>query len=935
MNPLLSSSRPHRSRGSALITVLLYIFILSMLVASVLGWSLTERRLTMRATYWLEARNAAEAVAEYGFSQIASQFSSHANPPSFDPGGSTPLALPPASFFTGSNVDTSSLEVIGGTANPLPAGGALYFVDPKDPNNAGETLKGQYVYRRDIRVLAKATVRPPPSTGFSPVTVYLTENVSVRGAPLFANAIFYSNNDLEAAPGPMFDIYGPVHVNGNLIISSQGTVEMGTASYINFRGPVSASGDVYHAWGNVNAAAEGRGYHMTSGDNPGEPLGNDPLNFMTTLGTLVNLKGSDGTWQDSTMGTDSSLFSSKGVYSNTSIPALAPDGTGQLQSKLSSAFHDNALTVWGGNLQTEAMDVAAYNPVGAGGQVSGDASNPILANTDAADSVGYGPHSMIDPPNTSLSSSDPYYAAKNEVEKQKLSNQAGLYVQVVVTPGTNGAQDSAAVNLYGWPGSAPTGTPANQVGPNGGILLGSAPAGLVTFIPFSANVPAQATGPGQQVSYTTASQIVSGVTKYALTTKTTTGATLTQSGTATQNGSGIVSPVTGGTFALTGGIAATTTGAYSYSSSNAALASVGGGATTNTFSGTPTTTVNTSGATVTQGMYDQREFAGINLVQIDMTKLHAALDETNGSTKDSNAITDASNHVWGSGTSETGYDPAASAGSTSGWNGTIYVQVTKSDGTPAAQTSVALANGKVASGSSLIPTVNGVSGLTLATNAPLYVLGNFNADGSIPSSAATTPDDGKTDANGTPLSAEVPVALAADAITLLSPNYFATADPTKGSAAPTTNTSSTSAYNSYSTVKPNASGSMEVAAAFITGIVPTSDTGFSGGVHNLPRFLEYWNSTVAIRGSLVSMYDSKTATGPWAQRYYSAPTRTWGFDVIFQNGHFPPLTPKVMSYRRVEFTDLSLGDQVLVLQGVSVPVPGYNSWKHQLWPTRY
>jgi hypothetical protein len=314
-----------------------------------------------------------------------------------------------------------------------------------------------------------------------------------------------------------------------------------------------------------------------------------------------------------------------------------------------------------------------------------------------------------------------------------------------------------------------------------------------------------------------------------------------------------------------------------------------------------------------------------------MTKLHAALDETNGSTKDSNAITDASNHVWGSGTSETGYDPAAPAGSTSGWNGTIYVQVTKSDGTPAAQTSVALANGKVSSGSSLIPTVNGVSGLTLATNAPLYVLGNFNADGSIPSSAATTPDDGKTDANGTPLSAEVPVALAADAITLLSPNYFATADPTKGSAAPTTNTSSTSAYNSYSTVKPNASGSMEVAAAFITGIVPTSDTGFSGGVHNLPRFLEYWNSTVAIRGSLVSMYDSKTATGPWAQRYYSAPTRTWGFDVIFSNGHFPPLTPKVMSYRRVEFTDLSWDDQVV--NGVTVR--GYKNWKHTLWPSSY
>jgi hypothetical protein len=215
----------------------------------------------------------------------------------------------------------------------------------------------------------------------------------------------------------------------------------------------------------------------------------------------------------------------------------------------------------------------------------------------------------------------------------------------------------------------------------------------------------------------------------------------------------------------------------------------------------------------------------------------------------------------------------------------------------------------------------------------MYVVGLLNADGSVSTSSSTTPDDGKTDAIGTPTSAEMPVALAADAITILSPNYFATAGAS-GSSVPSTNTDNTkNAYNSWNSVSPTASTtSTEVAAAFITGLVSTTSGASSGGAHNLPRFLEDWGSkTVAIRGSLVSMYKSKIATGPWAIRYYGAPTRNWGFDVIFQNGHFPPLTPKVMSYRRVDFSDLSLNDTT---RGGNT-VKGYSTLRHELWPSSF
>ena len=88
-------------------------------------------------------------------------------------------------------------------------------------------------------------------------------------------------------------------------------------------------------------------------------------------------------------------------------------------------------------------------------------------------------------------------------------------------------------------------------------------------------------------------------------------------------------------------------------------------------------------------------------------------------------------------------------------------------------------------------------------------------------------------------------------------------------------------------------------------MAPTA-SAWSGGAHNLPRFLEDWSgNTVAIRGSLVTMFNCKIATQPWSTAYYTAPTRKWGFDSILANGNYPPFTPKVMSYRRVDFSDLT------------------------------
>ena len=36
----------------------------------------------------------------------------------------------------------------------------------------------------------------------------------------------------------------------------------------------------------------------------------------------------------------------------------------------------------------------------------------------------------------------------------------------------------------------------------------------------------------------------------------------------------------------------------------------------------------------------------------------------------------------------------------------------------------------------------------------------------------------------------------------------------------------------------------------------------------------------------------------------NAPNRLWGFHNLFATGHFPPLTPIVMDYRRINFNDI-------------------------------
>lgn len=162
-------------------------------------------------------------------------------------------------------------------------------------------------------------------------------------------------------------------------------------------------------------------------------------------------------------------------------------------------------------------------------------------------------------------------------------------------------------------------------------------------------------------------------------------------------------------------------------------------------------------------------------------------------------------------------------------------------------------------------------GLTVATMNPIYVKGHFNQPTSSYLGTTNT-------------STALPASLISDAMTVLSPNW--------------TDASSSGSYSTRN------AASMTVNAAILTGIVETSTalSIYSGGAHNLCRFLENWSSDVfTCNGSMVVLFPSQIATKPFQQpgAYYDPPARNYSFDLNYQDAaKQPPGTPQVRAIIR-------------------------------------
>jgi len=167
------------------------------------------------------------------------------------------------------------------------------------------------------------------------------------------------------------------------------------------------------------------------------------------------------------------------------------------------------------------------------------------------------------------------------------------------------------------------------------------------------------------------------------------------------------------------------------------------------------------------------------------------------------------------------------------------------------------------------------SGLTVASNNPVYIQGDFNTGGTPPSDSGNPSDATTPQVSGY---TRAPASILADAVNILSNSW---SDSRSGTMPAATNTT--------------------VNVAIIAGTVPTAPVGgdgsYSGGAENFPRFLEDWSSAaLTYYGSMVELYQSKQSIGEWGKaNVYNPPTRQWYFDSNFQTKP-PPGSIMIYTY---------------------------------------
>lgn len=185
------------------------------------------------------------------------------------------------------------------------------------------------------------------------------------------------------------------------------------------------------------------------------------------------------------------------------------------------------------------------------------------------------------------------------------------------------------------------------------------------------------------------------------------------------------------------------------------------------------------------------------------------------------------------------------------------------------------------------------NGLTVATARPLYIQGNYNQPNSSHLGTTNT-------------TATKPASIASDAINILSAAW--------------TDAKSTDG------VGDRVAANTTVNAAFLSGIVPSANGHYSGGVENYPRLHETWGGsrTLTYNGSMVVLFPSQYATARWGKNnVYSPPNRKWTFDLNFLNeDKLPPGTPKLSAMIRGSWTVIPVGSTNSVYEAEVINIGG-------------
>ena len=153
------------------------------------------------------------------------------------------------------------------------------------------------------------------------------------------------------------------------------------------------------------------------------------------------------------------------------------------------------------------------------------------------------------------------------------------------------------------------------------------------------------------------------------------------------------------------------------------------------------------------------------------------------------------------------------------------------------------------------------SGLTFASDMPIYIEGNYN------------------------VSNKQVALVAGDAVTMLSSAWQDARSKTNLNSRTPSNTT----YN----------------VVIMTGNSDTTWGNYNGGLENVLRFLENWSGlTVTYRGSVIDLWHAQLVQQPWVygDPVYNAPIRNWGYDDIYRT-QVPPGMTRVFGLEEIQWNE--------------------------------
>ncbi|WP_414660805.1 hypothetical protein [Horticoccus sp. 23ND18S-11] len=377
--------RPH-DRGSIIITVAFLTAVMAILTASILGYSMSERRGNERNRLILRSQNEAENIAVYAAEQLTAKLYRFGTAPvGYFPstGNSTSVVrMPPESVLLSEfNANSTGMEVRAAIQATTPL---TLVSDTASSNN------GLQVATARVPVIAKGTAT---LAAIGTITSHVQLDMELSLTPLFQFGMFY-NMDLELYPSQSFTVTGPVHTNNSLLAHP----DAGSTATILFTDRVTAV-DYIIAYQSLKALTR-----HAAGTTPTLTPASGSVTFThTNTTTQTDLKNASSLWRDCR-------------WQTTDFPPTA--------SELAN-FKSWATTTYNGNLRSGIHGVTKLVLPGIGNYKETD--DPATAEDDRNN----GRQIIESPDHKRYNGSSFAWTTDSSTLKQiKISWRAGLYIMV-------------------------------------------------------------------------------------------------------------------------------------------------------------------------------------------------------------------------------------------------------------------------------------------------------------------------------------------------------------------------------------------------------------------------------------------------------------------------------------------------------------------------